>query len=100
VLDVHQEAACRQLAARDGDRFTGLDWRATPDGAVLIEGASAWFDCSVEQRIRAGDHDIILLRVETDRGGRGRALPDRVGHGQPLPIPGGHDLQSLAANPV
>ncbi|TKA03055.1 flavin reductase family protein [Actinacidiphila oryziradicis] len=63
VLGVHQEAACRQLAAHDGDRFTGLDWRATPDGAVLIEGASAWFDCSVEQHIRAGDHDIVLLRI-------------------------------------
>ncbi len=63
VLGVHQEAACRRLASRDADRFAGLDWRATPDGAVLVEGASAWFDCSVEQHIRAGDHDIVLLRV-------------------------------------
>jgi flavin reductase (DIM6/NTAB) family NADH-FMN oxidoreductase RutF len=63
VLGVHQEAVCRQLAARDGDRFTGLGWRATPDGAVLIDGASAWFGCRVEQHIRAGDHDIVLLRV-------------------------------------
>ena len=63
VLGAHQEQACRRLAARDGDRFASLDWRATPDGAVLIEGASAWLDCSVEQVIRAGDHDIVLLRV-------------------------------------
>jgi flavin reductase (DIM6/NTAB) family NADH-FMN oxidoreductase RutF len=63
VLGAHQEPACRRLAARDGDRFAGLDWRATPDGAVLIEDASAWFDCSVEQHIEAGDHDIVLLRI-------------------------------------
>jgi flavin reductase (DIM6/NTAB) family NADH-FMN oxidoreductase RutF len=63
VLGAEQEQACRQLAARDGDRFASLEWRATDDGAVLVEQASAWLDCSVEQLIRAGDHDIVLLRV-------------------------------------
>ncbi|WP_329139776.1 flavin reductase family protein [Streptomyces sp. NBC_01476] len=63
ILGAHQERACRQLAARDGDRFAGLDWHATDDGAVLVEDASAWLDCSVDQVIRAGDHDIVLLRV-------------------------------------
>ncbi|WP_328535802.1 flavin reductase family protein [Streptomyces sp. NBC_00344] len=63
VLGVHQEDAGRQLAARGGDRFAGLDWRATPEGAVLVGGASAWFDCGVEQHVLAGDHDIVLLRI-------------------------------------
>lgn len=63
VLGAHQERACRQLAARGGDRFAGLDWRATDDGAVLIEDASAWFDCGVERIVAAGDHDIVLLRI-------------------------------------
>lgn len=63
VLGAHQERACRQLAARGTDRFAGLGWHATPGGAVLIDDASAWFDCTVENHIRAGDHDIVLLRV-------------------------------------
>ncbi|WNI19050.1 flavin reductase family protein [Actinacidiphila sp. ITFR-21] len=63
VLGAHQERACAQLAGRGGDRFAGLDWHATDDGAVLLAGASAWFDCAVEQHIRAGDHDIVLLRI-------------------------------------
>ncbi|WP_446039804.1 flavin reductase family protein [Streptomyces sp. SID1121] len=63
VLGAHQERACRRLAAREGDRFAGLDWRATRDGAVLIEHTSAWFDCTVERLIEAGDHDIVLLRI-------------------------------------
>ncbi|QMU76676.1 flavin reductase family protein [Streptacidiphilus sp. PB12-B1b] len=63
VLGAHQERACRQLAGRGPDRFASLDWRATADGAVLLEDAGAWLDCSVEQVIRAGDHDIVLLRV-------------------------------------
>jgi flavin reductase (DIM6/NTAB) family NADH-FMN oxidoreductase RutF len=63
VLGAEQEAACAQLAARTGDRFAGLDWHATDDGAVLLDGGSAWFDCSIEQHVRAGDHDIVLLRI-------------------------------------
>lgn len=63
VLGAHQERACRRLASREGDRFAGLGRRVTADGAVLVEGASAWFDCSVERHITAGDHDIVLLRI-------------------------------------
>jgi len=63
VLGDHQEQASRQLSSRDAKRFAGLDWRATADGAVLLSEASAWFDCSLEQEIPAGDHDIVLLRV-------------------------------------
>ncbi|WP_202232686.1 flavin reductase family protein [Actinacidiphila reveromycinica] len=63
VLGAEQDRDCAQLAARGADRFAGLDWHATPDGAVLLDRGSAWFDCSVEQLVRAGDHDIVLLRV-------------------------------------
>jgi flavin reductase (DIM6/NTAB) family NADH-FMN oxidoreductase RutF len=64
VLGVHQEQAGRQLSARSQDRFNDLDWHSTRYGAVLITGAAAWFETSIEQQIRAGDHDIVLLRVQ------------------------------------
>jgi flavin reductase (DIM6/NTAB) family NADH-FMN oxidoreductase RutF len=63
VLADHQERASRQLSSRAAGRFAGLDWRTTAGGAVLLSEASAWFDCSLEQEIPAGDHDIVLLRV-------------------------------------
>ncbi|WP_042366365.1 flavin reductase family protein [Streptacidiphilus neutrinimicus] len=63
VLGTDHAAVCRRLAGPSGERFTGVAWRATPDGAVLLDGASAWFDCSLEQVVRAGDHDIVVLRV-------------------------------------
>jgi flavin reductase (DIM6/NTAB) family NADH-FMN oxidoreductase RutF len=63
VLSHKQEEASRSLAARGTDRFAGLSWNATGDGAVLLAAASAWLECSVEREIRAGDHEIVLLRV-------------------------------------
>ncbi|MFI0408095.1 flavin reductase family protein [Actinomadura sp. 3N508] len=63
VLGAHQEEAGRRLGTRGGDRFAGVPWRSTASGCVLIEGAAAWYDCTVEQRIRSGDHDIVVLRV-------------------------------------
>jgi flavin reductase (DIM6/NTAB) family NADH-FMN oxidoreductase RutF len=63
VLGAHQETAGRQLSARGGDRFAELRWRATSDGAVLLCEASAWFDCSIERELPAGDHNIVLLRI-------------------------------------
>ena len=63
VLGAHQEAVGRRLSARGGDRFATLSWRATPDGAVLLNGASAWLECEIDRHIPAGDHDIVILKV-------------------------------------
>ena len=79
VLSATQEQACGQLAARETDRFAGLPWRATGDGAVLLGGAGAWFECSVERELPAGDHEIIVLRVH--RFGVDPQLAPLVFHG-------------------
>lgn len=63
VLSTEQEAVSRQLAASTGDRFAGLRWRGTDAGAVVLDDATAWLDCSIHEVVRAGDHDLLLLRV-------------------------------------
>jgi flavin reductase (DIM6/NTAB) family NADH-FMN oxidoreductase RutF len=63
VLGAHQEEAAGQLSRPVADRFAGLPWRSTLDGAVLIDGSAAWLDCSIENEVTAGDHDVIFLRV-------------------------------------
>lgn len=62
-LGAGHAATARQLAQKAGDRFQGLGYETTPDGAVFLTDAGAWLDCSVEQEIAAGDHDIILFRL-------------------------------------
>jgi flavin reductase (DIM6/NTAB) family NADH-FMN oxidoreductase RutF len=64
VLSEDQAGICRRLATRGlADRFAGVPWTASARGAVFVEGATAWLECEVVQRVPAGDHEIIVLRL-------------------------------------
>ncbi|MBX7435140.1 flavin reductase family protein [Mycobacterium sp. Y57] len=60
--DGHQDL-CRQFSS-PRDRFAGVSVSTTADGAVLLPEASAWLDCSIYDEITAGDHTIVLLKIE------------------------------------
>ncbi|WP_440976053.1 flavin reductase family protein [Pseudoxanthomonas winnipegensis] len=64
VLAEHQKDISNRFAQPVQDRFAGLDWRAGPHGAPLIETVAAWFDCALERVVEAGDHVILLGRVQ------------------------------------
>ncbi|GAA4709166.1 flavin reductase family protein [Pseudonocardia yuanmonensis] len=64
VLGSTHDRACRQIASKTGDRFAGIGYTVTDGGAVLLHDAAAWLDCSVHEIVTAGDHDLVLLRVE------------------------------------
>jgi flavin reductase (DIM6/NTAB) family NADH-FMN oxidoreductase RutF len=61
--EMHDTTA-RQLSAQAADRFEGVDWVCTAEGAIFIRGATAWLDCSIEQELPAGDHELILFRIQ------------------------------------
>jgi flavin reductase (DIM6/NTAB) family NADH-FMN oxidoreductase RutF len=63
VLAEGQDGAARALAARGIDRFAGLSWTVTGEGAVVLHGSAAWLDCEIEVEHPAGDHVLVLLRV-------------------------------------
>ncbi len=59
----HGEVA-RQLAAKDRSvRFRGVATSVNARGAVFLERAPVWLECTVEHVYPAGDHDIVVLRV-------------------------------------
>jgi flavin reductase (DIM6/NTAB) family NADH-FMN oxidoreductase RutF len=64
VLSAGQQAISDCFASRDEDRFGTLDVTAGLAGIPLIEGCSAWFECSNEAHYPGGDHLIFLGRVQ------------------------------------
>jgi len=63
VLSASQEALCRKFASRVDDKWAGVSWHSSPSGAPILNDAVAWIECSVMQVIEAGDHYIVLGRV-------------------------------------
>jgi flavin reductase (DIM6/NTAB) family NADH-FMN oxidoreductase RutF len=63
LLGESHDDAARSLAAKTGDRFAGLETVSRESGAVFVEGTSVWLESAIEQLIPAGDHTIVILRV-------------------------------------
>lgn len=64
VLSAVQGEVCRALASKTAsDRFRDVGWTVREGGAVLVEEALLWLECSIATEIDAGDHDMILLSV-------------------------------------
>jgi flavin reductase (DIM6/NTAB) family NADH-FMN oxidoreductase RutF len=64
VLAADQEDVCRGFAVKGGDKFLGVDWAEGVTGAPILAGAVAWVDCTIVAVHDAGDHDIVVGRVE------------------------------------
>ncbi|MGE0969034.1 flavin reductase family protein [Klebsiella sp. WOUb02] len=64
ILAEQQQETSNIFAQKVDDRFGAIDWRASENGTPLIDDCSAWFDCALEQVVDAGDHAILIGRVE------------------------------------
>jgi flavin reductase (DIM6/NTAB) family NADH-FMN oxidoreductase RutF len=68
VMAHDHEELCRRFAAKDVDRFAGLEF-AHFDSGPALKGATAWIECSIRDENDAGDHSIVVadvLAVEAD----------------------------------
>jgi 3-hydroxy-9,10-secoandrosta-1,3,5(10)-triene-9,17-dione monooxygenase reductase component len=53
------------FASKAEDKFAGVEWEpAEATGSPRIVGCTAWMDCTIEQIHEAGDHWIVIGRVE------------------------------------
>ena len=64
VLASDQEALCRQFATAGDRKFDGVEWRPATLGAPILEGAVSWIECTFDDVREAGDHFIVLGRVQ------------------------------------
>ncbi len=71
VLAANQRWVSDTFASRDEDRFGGVGVSTGLAGVPLIEGCSAWFECSNEAQYPGGDHLVFIGRVERYARGDG-----------------------------
>jgi 3-hydroxy-9,10-secoandrosta-1,3,5(10)-triene-9,17-dione monooxygenase reductase component len=93
VLGRRHERFAVHAAPAGADRFAGLDWELGPGGVPLVTDALASLECEIVAQHPAGDHWIVVGRVERLRmspiqaplvffdGGFAAVRRSRHGHG-------------------
>ena len=74
ILRSDQEALSRRFASRDVQRFEGVGFARGESGVALLDGVLGWLECRTETRHDAGDHTLLIGRVEAALAGEGRPL--------------------------
>nr|WP_165826246.1 flavin reductase family protein [Rhizobium wuzhouense] len=64
ILAEDQKDVSNTFARPVEDRFAAVDWRAGPFGSPVFSDVAAWFDCSAHDRVDAGDHVILIGKIE------------------------------------
>ncbi|MED5800628.1 flavin reductase family protein [Gordonia sp. Z-3] len=63
ILAADQQEMCRQFAVSGADKFRGIDWSPTGNGAPAISGALAHIDGHLVSEHDAGDHSIAVAAI-------------------------------------
>ncbi|APA89927.1 flavin reductase (plasmid) [Paraburkholderia sprentiae WSM5005] len=64
ILAEGQKDLSNTFARPSDDRFADVSWRLSANNNPLIGDVSAWFDCITHTVIDAGDHALIVGKVE------------------------------------
>jgi flavin reductase (DIM6/NTAB) family NADH-FMN oxidoreductase RutF len=64
VLAENQKELSNTFARPSDDRFASVNWNLSANSNPLIAEVSAWFDCTTHAVIDAGDHALIVGKVE------------------------------------
>lgn len=64
VLAETQKDVSNTFARPSENRFASVNWRKGPQGAPVLDGVSAWFDCAMHKVVPAGDHAILIGEVK------------------------------------
>ncbi|MCG6958015.1 MAG: flavin reductase family protein [Gemmatimonadetes bacterium] len=66
VLAANQaHIAARFASTPSRERFKDLPWGISAAGDPVVEDAAAWLECSLRESHEAGDHTILVGRVES-----------------------------------
>lgn len=64
ILSEDQKDVSNTFARPVEDRFAAVTWQKGPFGSPVFGDVAAWFDCSMHENVDAGDHVILIGRIE------------------------------------
>ena len=76
VLAAGHEELSVQFARSGADKFAGVDWRAAPSGSPVLDGVSAWIDCTLWNEYDGGDHTVGMAELQDMNLEDGERGPD------------------------
>jgi 3-hydroxy-9,10-secoandrosta-1,3,5(10)-triene-9,17-dione monooxygenase reductase component len=74
VLAEDQSDVSARFARSGTDKFAGVAYRDSPQGAPVLDGVVAWIDCRLWAEYDGGDHTLVAARV-LDLGADPRRRP-------------------------
>lgn len=63
VLADDQISVSQTFATPGGDDFGSVQWQPGASGMPILDGCVVWIDCELDKEIDAGDHVLVLGRV-------------------------------------
>jgi flavin reductase (DIM6/NTAB) family NADH-FMN oxidoreductase RutF len=74
ILSEGQEAIARRFAETTPNRFDGIGYERGQTGIAVLLDVLGYIECEVVARHEAGDHDIIIGRVDVAVANEGKPL--------------------------
>ncbi|NCF43826.1 MAG: flavin reductase [Proteobacteria bacterium] len=75
ILSHEQQTVCDDMARSGADKFANVDWQGTTTGVPMLNDVLAFIECSIEAEHDAGDHTIVVGRVQDYQRIRGESAP-------------------------
>jgi 3-hydroxy-9,10-secoandrosta-1,3,5(10)-triene-9,17-dione monooxygenase reductase component len=64
ILAADQLELCGVMASRSETKFDGVEWAPAASGSPVLAGVVAYIDCTIDAVHPAGDHDVVIGRVD------------------------------------
>ncbi|WP_170479890.1 alpha/beta fold hydrolase [Ruegeria arenilitoris] len=74
VLTEDQKHISNQFASKVPDKFLGIETRRETTASPVIADTAAWFDCVPHNVVDAGDHIVLIGKVQAFGGNQGNPL--------------------------
>ncbi|MDF3145712.1 MULTISPECIES: flavin reductase family protein [unclassified Streptomyces] len=64
ILSEDQHGVSVRLSNGGTEKSDDVAWMPSADGMPVLHGALTWLECTVTDEYRAGDHGIVVSRVD------------------------------------